>query len=267
MLYCLFDIRKSLLEFDDVANDQRHVVYSQRNDLLDMDDISGVIEAIREDVVADIVAGHIPPMSIPEQWDIEGLEQSVKGELGVEAPVSEWMAADKSFDEEKIRQRITEACADAYNTKAAAVGDQMQMIERQIMLQVLDNLWKEHLAQMDALRQGVGLRGYAQKNPKQEYKRESFELFQQLLDNMKHETVRFLMRVQIRSEDEIKQLEEQQRRLEEQAKAAMEFQHASASGDEEERPMPVSNGRKVGRNDPCPCGSGKKYKACHGKLN
>ncbi len=262
-----FDIRKQLLEFDDVANDQRTVVYSQRNDLLEMDDIADVVTAIREDVVADMVAGYIPPMSIPEQWDIEGLEQNIQSELGVEVPVRQWMDEDKALDEEKILQRITDACTEAYEAKSASVGEQMQMIERQIMLQVLDNLWKEHLAQMDALRQGVGLRGYAQKNPKQEYKRESFELFQDLLNNMKHETVRFLMRVQIRSEEEIKALEEQQRRLEAQAKAAMEFQHADANGEEEAPAGPTRTGPKVGRNEPCPCGSGKKYKACHGKLN
>jgi len=266
-----FDIRKQLLEFDDVANDQRQVVYSQRNDLLDMEEISDVVEAIREDVVADMVAGHIPPMSIPEQWDVDGLEQVIKNELGVDVPVKDWMAADKQLDDQQITKRINDVCTEVYNAKCAQVGEQMQMIERQIMLQVLDNLWKEHLAQMDALRQGVGLRGYAQKNPKQEYKRESFELFQQLLENMKHETIRFLMRVQIRSDEEIRQLEEQQRRLEAQAKAAMEFQHADASGvdgeQEQGAPKPAQRGPKVGRNEPCPCGSGKKYKACCGKLN
>ncbi len=272
-----FDTRKQLLEFDDVANDQRQVVYQQRNDLLESDDISDVITSIRKDVVNQVIDGYIPPQSLPEQWDVEGLENALKTEFGVELPIGEWLEEDKRLHEQKLRESILDAVAEAYREKCERIGPDIRLLEKQVMLQVLDNLWKEHLANMDHLRQGIGLRAYAQKNPKQEYKRESFALFEELLDNIKHDTIRFLSRIEVRSEDEAEELK--RRQAEEQAARQMNFQHeetsalaaAEAAPEEQAVPPPprepfVREGRKVGRNDPCPCGSGKKYKQCCGRL-
>ena len=263
-----FDIRKHLLEFDDVANDQRQVVYQQRNDLLESDDIADVINSVREDVVNDVISAHIPPESLEEQWDIAGLEEALKVEFALEAPIQEWLDNDDRLNEEGIRERANTELSALYKAKCDEVGPEMRAIEKQIMLQVLDQLWKEHLASMDHLRQGINLRAYAQKNPKQEYKRESFELFEDLLHNVKLETTRFLCKVQIAQPDEAEQLE--QRRLEQQQRQQMEFQHAQASAmaaePEAQQQQPQQAPPGVGRNDPCPCGSGKKYKQCHGKL-
>ncbi|MDM3871762.1 preprotein translocase subunit SecA [Porticoccus sp. W117] len=264
-----FDIRKHLLEFDDVANDQRQVVYQQRNDLLESDDISDVIDSVREDVVNDVISAHIPPESLEEQWDIAGLEEALKTEFLLDAPVQEWLDSDDRLNEEGIRERVNSQLSELYKAKCDDVGPDMRAIEKQIMLQVLDQFWKEHLASMDHLRQGINLRAYAQKNPKQEYKRESFELFEGLLHNVKLETTRFLCKVQIAQPDEAEQLE--QRRLEQQQKQQMEFQHAQASAmaaepEEQQQQQPQQAPPGVGRNDPCPCGSGKKFKQCHGKL-
>ena len=268
-----FDIRKHLLEYDDVANDQRQVIYQQRNDLLEDDDISEVITNVRADVVHQIIDNFIPPQSLEEQWDIDGLEKALVSDLNVHLPVGQWLEEDSRLDEETLRARAVELIEQDYQTRYADVGAQMREVERQIMLQVLDNQWKDHLANMDQLRQGIGLRAYAQKNPKQEYKRESFAMFEQLLDNIKYETVRFLSHIQVASEDDMRKLEEQRRREQE----GREYQHAeSASLTEEQgqqgdsetaQQQPVQRlGPKVGRNDPCPCGSGKKYKQCHGKI-
>jgi preprotein translocase subunit SecA len=269
-----FDIRKQLLEYDDVANDQRQVVYQQRNDLLEADDIADVIENIRVDVIHDAISLYVPPQSLAEMWDIEGLENYLQGEFGLQLPVQQWLDEDTRLSEEGLRERIQQAAVDAYQAKCERFGDaDMRIIERQVMLQVLDTLWKEHLSNMDYLRQGIGLRAYAQKNPKQEYKRESFELFQQMLNNIKHDTVRFLARVEIRQHDEIEQMEQQQR--EAQQKQQLQMQHADASampaesaggGEPSAQPF-VRQGEKVGRNEPCPCGSGKKFKQCHGRLS
>ena len=272
-----FDIRKQLLEYDDVANDQRQVIYQQRNTIMESDDISDMIEAIRADVVSSVISDFIPPQSLEEQWDIPGLEKHLEAEFAIQMPVQQWLDEDKNLHEESLRAKILELIVQAYEEKAAVVGAEIRKFEKHIMLQVLDNLWKEHLSTMDHLRQGIHLRGYAGKNPKQEYKRESFELFQEMLDNLKHEVVRFLSRVQIRKEDEIEEAERLRR--EQQAKATMHFQHDQASAlseesseddadtgvVEKEQPF-IRDGRKVGRNEPCPCGSGKKYKQCHGKL-
>ena len=269
-----FDIRKQLLEYDDVANDQRQIIYQQRNDLLGEADISETITTIRQDVVAEAVDSHIPPMSVEEQWDVPGLEKHLEGELAIALPLQSWLEEDDKLHEEALREKISAAVQAAYDAKSADVGADMRKIEKQIMLQVLDTLWKEHLASMDHLRQGIHLRAYAQKNPKQEYKRESFEMFEELLSNLKYEVVKFLSHVQIQRQDEAQLIEQQRREAAEREQLA--FQHAQASGmapgaaKEEEPPeTPGTFTReqpKVGRNEPCPCGSGKKYKQCHGRL-
>jgi preprotein translocase subunit SecA len=269
-----FDIRKQLLEYDNVANDQRRVIYQQRNELLEAQTISESIQSIRDDVIDESISQYIPPQSMVEQWDVEGLEKSLNLEFALEIPVTQWLEEDKSLYEETLRERIKKVLMDAYEEKTNQVGeDRMRQIEKQVMLQRLDLQWKEHLATMDHLRQGIHLRGYAQKNPKQEYKRESFELFKELLSDIEHETIRFLSRIQFVNEDEVKRMEEQARAL---AKAqSLHFEHDSASAltegednktDEEPVKPFVRDGQKVGRNDSCPCGSGKKFKQCHGKL-
>ena len=266
-----FDIRKQLLEYDDVANDQRQIVYQQRNDLLEADEITQTIEDIREDVVRDTIAQYIPPQSVEEQWDIPGLEKRLEEEFSIELPVQQWLDADDNLHEEPLQEKVIAEIKQAYDGKCEEIGPDIRQAEKQVMLQVLDGLWKDHLATMDHLRQGIGLRAYAQKNPKQEYKREAFELFQSMLDNLKFEVVKFLSHIRIRSEEEIQAME--QARREAEARMQMEFNHPSASGvDEEEAGEPpaadpfVREGKKVGRNEPCPCGSGKKFKQCHGKL-
>ncbi len=273
-----FDIRKQLLEYDDVANDQRQIVYRQRNDLLTVSDISESISAIRSDVVENAVNSFIPPMSVEEQWDIPGLEKQLEAEFAISLPIQNWLDEDDNLHEEALREKIAAEVQGAYDSKSEQVGPDMRKIEKQIMLQVLDTLWKEHLASMDQLRQGIHLRAYAQKNPKQEYKRESFELFEQLLENLKYEVVKFLSHVQIQNRDESELIEQSRREAAEREKMA--FQHREASGmaaegastgsaDEERPVLPQTytrEERKVGRNEPCPCGSGKKYKQCHGVL-
>ena len=266
-----FDIRKHLLEYDDVANDQRQVIYQQRNDLLEDGDISDVITAVREDVVIQSMDMFIPPQSLEEQWDIEGLEKSLHTDFTLQLPISQWLEEDSRLDEETLRARVIELVQEDYQTRYADVGTQMREVERQIMLQVLDTQWKDHLANMDQLRQGIGLRAYAQKNPKQEYKRESFAMFEELLANIKYETIRFLSHIQVASDDDMRKLEAQRRKEQE----GREYQHAKSTDliqepGEEGAPaaQPVQRlGPKVGRNDPCPCGSEKKYKQCHGKIN
>ena len=268
-----FDIRKQLLEYDDVANDQRQIIYRQRDELLSDDDIAETITAIREDVVNDAIDGFIAPMSVEEQWDIPGLEKQLEAEFGLNLPVAQWLDADDSLHEETLRQRIVGEVQSAYDEKAAGIGPGMRQLEKQIMLQVLDTLWKEHLQVMDQLRQGIHLRAYANKNPKQEYKRESFALFEGLLQRLKYEVVRFLSNVQVQRSDEAAAMEQQRR--EEAAKQKMAFEHAEAGSAVAEAadapppaaPQPMTRAQpKVGRNDPCPCGSGKKYKQCHGAL-
>ncbi len=273
-----FDVRKQVLEYDDVANDQRQVIYQQRNELLTEDDISATIDAIREDVVNQAVSDYVPPMSLEEQWDIPGLERQIEAEFAVKLPLQQWLDEDDNLHEESLRERILGAVTAAYQVKCADVGDDIRKIEKQIMLQILDTLWKEHLATMDHLRQSIQLRAYAQKNPKQEYKRESFELFQQLLDSLKYEVVKFLSHIQIQRQGEAELIEKRRREAADREKVA--FQHAQASamaeGVAEARANPAQAAapaqpfrreeRKVGRNEPCPCGSGKKYKSCHGKL-
>ncbi len=266
-----FDMRKQLLEYDDVANDQRQVIYQQRNDLLSSDSIEDVIDAIRDDVANDVISTSIPPQSLPEQWRIKELEDDLRVELNLDLPVQRWLDEDDRLHEDALRTRILQGLRDAYKQRCEAVGDAMRSIEKQVMLQVLDTLWKEHLANIDHLRQGIGLRAYAQKNPKQEYKRESFQLFGELLDNLKRETIRFLCRVEVRRREDVDALERQ--RKEQQARQKMEYRHAAATALAEDGSVPpqavqpfVREEEKVGRNQPCPCGSGKKYKQCHGRL-
>jgi preprotein translocase subunit SecA len=271
-----FDIRKNLLEYDDVSNDQRQVIYQQRRELMDSQDISETIEGLREEVVYDLVAQHIPPQSLIEQWDIGGLELSLQNEFASVQTLGRWLEADDGLDEEGLAARVLAQIEEEYGAKEGRWREasiDMRLVEKQIMLQILDQRWKEHLASMDQLRQGIHLRAYAQKQPKQEFKRESFELFQDLLQNIKFDVVRMLSRMQIENPKEI---ETQERLRRAEAAQKMSFQHSQASaGSDQGVPQPkgaakaetfVREERKVGRNEPCPCGSGKKYKQCHGQL-
>ncbi len=269
-----FDVRKQLLEFDDVANDQRKVIYEQRNELMAMDDISDAIKGIRADVVTSLIDEFIPQQSMEEQWDVPALEVALESEFAQLVPVQKWLDDDDALHEEILRTHILEEIEKAYQTKEEQAGSEvLRHFEKAVMLQVLDTQWKEHLAAMDYLRQGIHLRGYAQKNPKQEYKREAFEMFTEMLDRIKHEVISIISKVQVQDQDDVDAVDEQRR-----SQAGMEFQHANASAmpagesdhtaETEEQVEPfVRDGRKVGRNEPCPCGSGKKYKQCHGKLN
>jgi len=285
-----FDARKNLLEYDDVANDQRKVIYQQRNELMEADDVHDSVLGIQAEVVSGIADEFIPRGSLEEQWDAPGLEQALEREFGVQLPVQQWLGEQPPLDDAAIRERLVSGIRDAYERKCEEAGlDVMRQIEKAVMLQQLDHNWKEHLAAMDYLRQGIHLRGYAQKNPKQEYKREAFEMFGQLLDQVKRQVVSILARARVRSEAEAEAVAEQQRPDE----ARMQFTHAEAQSVMAAQPeaeggaegprapggglptpaMPAAAGatfvrgdRKVGRNEPCPCGSGKKFKQCHGRV-
>ena len=316
-----FDIRKQLLEYDDVANDQRREVYSLRNEMMETDDVSGRIEALRADVVNEVIDAFIPPESLDELWDVPGLEAALESEFAVKLPLNRWLEEEDELHEEPLRARILEAIAAQYKAKEEYAGSEvMRHFEKAVTLQILDQCWKEHLASMDYLRQGIGLRGYAQKNPKQEYKREAFEMFQALTGRIKSEIVGLLSKVQVRAEEDVEVFEARRRRIapvealhpapaepaadavsatmqgrpDEEADMAVEPLRAAAGGMARRspavsRPVPdrrrtdtegrgphpsrsesrspyVRGGRKVGRNEPCPCGSGKKYKQCHGRL-
>ncbi len=264
-----FDIRKQLLEYDDVSNDQRKVIYQQRNELLEATDISDTVRSMREGAIAAVISQHVPPGSVEEQWDVPGLEKTLAGEFGLRVPIQEWLKQDDTLDEEHLRARIIAAADEHYETKFSSVdAPKVRSYERAIMLNFLDSHWREHLAALDHLRQGIHLRGYAQKNPKQEYKREAFELFSLMLDTVRTEVTQQLMIVQILSADEAASAEKQ-----EQAKLSNVQYHLNTDHDEaleranaDAKAQPIIRGNKVGRNDPCPCGSGKKYKQCHGKL-
>jgi preprotein translocase subunit SecA len=273
-----FDIRKNLLEYDDVANDQRKVVYHQRSELMAADEIKDSVAAIREEVIAMCVAAHIPPGSLEEQWDADGLSQQLESEFGLRLDIERWIREDKTLNEEGILDRCVKESDRAYEAKESSIGSElMRNVEKQVMLRQLDMHWKEHLAGMDHLRQGIGLRSYAQKNPKQEYKREAFEMFGAMLEQVKHDTISILTRIRIQGEQDLDDSAERRRAAE-----SMRYQHAQASALGETAPQgraqpgPGSagpppepfkrDGRKVGRNEPCPCGSGKKFKQCHGKL-
>jgi preprotein translocase subunit SecA len=269
-----FDIRKNLLEYDDVANDQRKVIYGQRAELMDADDISETMAVIRGDVVNGAISGYIPPESLEEMWDVPGLEKALEEGFNLPIPVQQWLDENDDLHEETLRQRIVESLEQAYYEKEAMAGKEtMRHFEKAVMLKVLDEQWKDHLGLMDHLRQGIHLRGYAQKNPKQEYKREAFEMFTQMLERIKQETVEILCRVQVRAEEDVEAMDAQRR-----STAPVSYRHdaaqsptAGAAPGEAEAAEPehqpfVRDGRKIGRNEPCPCGSGKKFKQCHGRL-
>jgi len=274
-----FDIRKQLLEYDNVANDQRKVVYHMRDELMEAEDISEAITNIRRDVVGQMFAQFIPPHTLEEQWDVKGLEEALLRELGSKLPVQQWLDEDSKLDEDRLLDKIVDRLDEIYRGKSAAIGDSvMRHFEKTVMLQVLDNSWKEHLAAMDHLRQGIHLRGYAQRDPKQEYKREAFEMFTSMLDGIKHEVMGIVSKVQVHSEEDVNVMEEQRRA----APQEMHFEHAEAhalaaepeEAEAEEKPVKsrpaqpyIRDIAKVGRNEPCPCGSGKKFKHCHGKLD
>jgi preprotein translocase subunit SecA len=276
-----FDIRKQLLEYDDVANDQRKVIYQQRNELLESKDVSELITSLRHGVFEDLFRAHVPPESLEEQWDIPGLENTLKGEWQLILPLAEMLKDAPNLSEEELLEKVFAAADDSYNIKTAVVGrESFAGFERSVMLQSVDSHWREHLAALDHLRQGIHLRGYAQKNPKQEYKREAFELFGQMLDMIKNDVVKVVMTVRIQSQAEIDAAEED---MSQSHVENVSYQHAdfdanaapeellapaavTASGSGSQAPMQDVGGPKVGRNDPCPCGSGKKYKQCHGRL-
>jgi len=273
-----FDIRKQLLEYDNVANDQRTIIYRQRNELLASDDVSELLSDMREEVVDKLVDGYMPPQSVPEQWDVEGLERAIESDFGSKQALQSWLDGDDQLYEDQLKTKIVEVLAREYEEKCTIVGDKMRLFEKQITLQILDGLWKDHLGTMDHLRQGIFLRSYGGKNPRQEYKREAFALFQELMINLQHEVTKVLSHVKIRQDDEADAIERQ--REQERVKERVSYQHQAVSAlanagsaesppaaEAAQRPQPLRReAPKVGRNEPCPCGSGKKYKACHGRL-
>jgi len=275
-----FDIRKNLLDFDDVNNDQRKVIYAQRDELLDAESVKDNVDGIRDDVIFDIVARFVPPNSVDEQWDLRGLEATLQSDFGVDMSLTDLVKSHEELDAEGITAKVQERINQHFAEKEAGVGEEtMRALEKHVMLTVLDQSWKEHLARMDYLRQGIYLRGYAQKQPKQEYKKEAFELFSDMLENVKREVVTLLARVRIRSDEEVQALEAAERQQVEARLSQSQFQHQDAGGygaDEEAAQVEAAqqgvaqlqrDEPKIGRNDPCPCGSGKKYKHCHGQLS
>ena len=271
-----FDIRKNLLEYDDVANDQRKVIYEQRAELMSTEDVSGTITSLRIDVLNTVVSQYIPPQSIDEMWDVPGLEDRLKADFLVELPIQQWLDEDEELHEEPLREKILTALVEEYESKEEQVGDiVIRHFEKSVMLQNLDSHWKEHLASMDHLRQGIGLRSYAQKNPKQEYKREAFELFAEMLENVKFDVISILSKVQVKDPEDVTAVEEQRRRESQASGVTYEHEQGSAIPEQQQQQQQqqaeahtpyTREGQKVGRNEPCPCGSGKKYKQCHGKL-
>ncbi|MDL5365186.1 preprotein translocase subunit SecA [Xanthomonas sp. NCPPB 2654] len=277
-----FDIRKNLLDFDDVNNDQRKVIYAQRDELLDAESVKDNVDGIRDDVIYDLVARFVPPNSVDEQWDLAGLEATLSSDLGLPLSLTDLVKRHEELDAAGIAEKVREEVDRHFQEKESAIGGEtMRALEKHVMLTVLDQSWKEHLARMDYLRQGIHLRGYAQKQPKQEYKKEAFELFSEMLEHAKREVVTLLARVRIRSEEEVAALEAQERQQMEAQLRQAQFQHQDAGGysaDEEAEQVALGanapavaqvtrEAPKVGRNDPCPCGSGKKFKHCHGQLS
>ena len=267
-----FDIRKQVLDYDDVANDQRKVVYAQRNEMMSENDLSDIVKAIREDVLDDVISSFIVPGSLDEQWDIKGLENALSEEFGSEMRIQMWLDKEDDLNEDGLRRRILETLVDDYKAKEQLAGEEgIRNYEKYVLLNVLDRIWKEHLAAMDYLRQSIGLRGYAQKNPKQEYKRESFEMFSEMLDKIKHEAISILSKVKIEAREEVENIEERGHAQTENVNYqhehvdGMHQEQAEENNDSSEQPF-VRGERKVGRNEPCWCGSGKKFKQCHGKL-
>ncbi|MGI8895737.1 MAG: SEC-C metal-binding domain-containing protein, partial [Casimicrobiaceae bacterium] len=267
-----FDIRKQLLEYDDVANDQRRVIYQQRNELLEGEDVADTIRNMVRGQIEDTVKTYVPVETVEEQWDLPGLETAFAGDYQITAPVAAWLKDDSDLTEEALRERIVEIALQAWQERETQVGPElMRQFERSLMLQTLDHHWRDHLAALDHLRQGIHLRGYAQKNPKQEYKREAFELFSDMLDRIKKDVVKVVLTVTVKSEQDVQAVEETA------PVSNVKYQHAdyeealaatAADGDVALAPPPpfTRAGAKIGRNDPCPCGSGKKYKHCHGRI-
>ncbi len=275
-----FDIRKQLLEYDDVANEQRKVIYHMRDTLLENEDVGDTIKGFREETLTQVVNEHIPPQSLPEQWDVPGLEAEIYSVFGQQLPIGQWLDEDDKLYEDTLRVKILEQLEAAYLEKEDMAGrEALRNFEKQMLLRVVDDLWKDHLTTMDHLRHGIHLRGYAQKNPKQEYKRESFNLFQELLDSIKRDTIRVLSHVQVRREDPAEEEERMRREAEAWPSACssstlrpLRWSTPRCSRTSRARTtvvplQPQRNDQKIGRNEPCPCGSGKKYKQCHGKLD
>jgi preprotein translocase subunit SecA len=279
-----FDIRKNLLEYDDVANDQRKVIYRQRDELLEEEDVSATVADIREDVVDNLVRRYVPADSIDEQWDVAGLERELESDFGLSAQLKHWLEQQSEADAGTVLEHVRTLINDMFQAKENQIGaETMRQLEKHIMLSVVDNAWKEHLSSMDYMRQGIYLRGYAQQDPKQAFKRESFDLFSQMLARIKNEVTQMLARIRIRSEEEVAAMEAEQQRMAERmqrqmlasgggapAESALGMEAAAAVQQHAQQPAspePVVNGPKIGRNDPCPCGSGKKYKHCHGQLS
>ncbi|MDH3342383.1 MAG: preprotein translocase subunit SecA [Gammaproteobacteria bacterium] len=267
-----FDIRKQVLDYDDVANDQRKVVYAQRNEMMSENDLSGIVTAIREDVLNNVISDFIIPGSMEEQWDIKGLEKALMDEFGSDMKIQHWLDKDDELNEDGLRKRILDTLIEDYHAKELMAGEEgMRNYEKYVLLNVLDRIWKEHLAAMDYLRQSIGLRGYAQKNPKQEYKRESFDMFSEMLDKIKHEAISILSKVEIKTRDEVENIDERGHTQTENVNYQHDHvdgmhQEPSPEGEESVEQPFVRGERKVGRNEPCWCGSGKKFKQCHGKL-
>jgi preprotein translocase subunit SecA len=262
-----FDVRKQLLEYDDVANDQRKVIYQQRNDILEAQSLSAQVANLRESAMTDVVRTYVPAESVEEQWDLPALETTLRDEWQLDLPLKAEVDKSSEINDEDIVGKVVKAANDMFNAKVERVGiDQFTPFMRMILLQSIDSHWREHLAALDYLRQGIHLRGYAQKNPKQEYKREAFELFSQLLDVVKLDVTRVLMTVRIQTQEEVAQAAEA---MEERAEriSNVTYTHPNEDGSVSAETDPSSVVPKVGRNDPCPCGSGKKYKQCHGRLN
>jgi preprotein translocase subunit SecA len=271
-----FYIRKQLLEYDDVSNDQRKVIYQQRNDILDANELRAQIDSLREGCFTDLVHQFVPEGSVEEQWDLPGLERTLRDEWAVEVPVTSWVTDAESVDVDDIVDRVLAASKQVFDEKAALVGDDnFTQFERMVLLQTIDSQWREHLSALDYLRQGIHLRGYAQKQPKQEYKREAFELFRQLIDHVKNEVTKILMTVQVQSPEQLDQAAQDMEARGESI-ANVTYTAPTATGEAEvvaagqmaggDATAALPEGMRVGRNDPCPCGSGKKFKQCHGKL-
>jgi preprotein translocase subunit SecA len=272
-----FDIRKQLLEYDDVANDQRRVIYQQRNELLEATDVAETVENMVRGEIDGVVRRFVPPESVEEQWDLAGLETTLASDFQLKADVAAWVAADADLSEESLRERIVDMAVAQWRGKEELAGPEViRQFERSLMLQTLDQHWREHLANLDHLRQGIHLRGYAQKNPKQEYKREAFELFSDMLDRIKQDVVRVILTVQVRTQEDVQAVEEpppvsnvryQHADFEEALAGPAEGDGDAAVATAAPKATPFTRaGEKIGRNDPCPCGSGKKYKQCHGRL-
>lgn len=260
-----FDVRKQLLDYDNVANDQRQVIYTQRASIMAMTELDEVVASMREEVLSALVDTYIPPQSMEDQWETKTLSNVLAEEFKLDAPVDEWVNADHHIQPEEIKERVLTLASEQYKLKSEQAGSSvMSQFEKSVILQTLDNQWREHLASMDQLRQGIHLRGYAQKDPKQEYKKEAFSLFTMMLDNLKFDAIKLLSSVEIQNEDDANAMEEQRRMEQIQH---MQFQHDDTlNGDESNVQTIKRQEKKIGRNDPCPCGSGKKYKSCHGTL-